>query len=149
MSDVNEQKDLSAAEWKVMKIVWDLQKGMAREVYTVAGEEHGWAPPTVKTLLKRLVDKGYLVTTEVGNGFVYRPAQSALAILRNAADTLLERTTHTATGPLLAHMVESSPLAADDLDALQKLIEEKKKTLARRVSSSKSKPSRPSSGNKE
>jgi BlaI family penicillinase repressor len=139
MSDAKEQKDLSAAEWKVMKIVWDLQKGMAREVYTVAGEKHGWAPPTVKTLLKRLVEKGYLSTTEVGNGFVYRPAQSALAILRNAADTLLEHATRTATGPLLAHMVESSPLAADDLDALQKLIEEKKKSLARRVSGSKSK----------
>jgi BlaI family transcriptional regulator, penicillinase repressor len=149
MSDSKERKELSAAEWKVMKIVWDLQKGMAREVYTVAGEAYGWAPPTVKTLLKRLVDKGYLFTTEVGNGFVYRPAQSALAILRNAADTLLEHTTRTATGPLLAHMVESSPLAKDDLDALQKLIEEKKKSLARRVSNSKSKQSRQSSGNEE
>jgi BlaI family transcriptional regulator, penicillinase repressor len=132
MSEDHEQKDLSAAEWKVMKIVWDLQKGMAREVYTVAGEKHGWAPATVKTLLKRLVDKGYLATTTVGNGFVYRPAQSALAILRNAADTLLEHTTRTATGPLLAHMVESCPLGEDDLDALQKLIEDKKKSLARR-----------------
>jgi BlaI family transcriptional regulator, penicillinase repressor len=142
MSDASEKKNLSTAEWKVMKIVWDLQKGMAREVYTVAGEEYGWAPPTVKTLLKRLVDKGYLTTTEVGNGFVYRPAHSALSILRNAADTLLEHTTRAATGPLLAHMVESTPLGEDDLNALQKLIEEKKKTLARRGSSVKSKQSR-------
>jgi len=149
MADANEQKDLSAAEWKVIKIVWDLQKGMAREVYTVAGKKHGWAPATVKTLLKRLVDKGYLSTTEVGNGFVYRPAQSALSILRNAADTLLEHTTRTATGPLLAHMVESSPLSENDLDALQTLIEEKKKSLARREGNVKSKQSRQSSGKKE
>ena len=142
MAGSNEQKDLSAAEWKVMKIVWDLQKGMAREIYTVAGEAHGWAPPTVKTLLKRLVDKGYLHTTEVGNGFVYRPAQSAISILRNAADTLLEHATRTATGPLLAHMVESSPLSADELDALQKLIEEKKKSHGRRGDAANSKRSR-------
>ena len=32
-----ERKDLSKAEWKVMKIVWELQKAMAREVYTIAG----------------------------------------------------------------------------------------------------------------
>ena len=69
MSDARDQKDLSPAEWKVMKIVWDLQKGMAREVYTIAGREHGWTPTTVKTLLKRLVDKGYLLTSQVGNGF--------------------------------------------------------------------------------
>jgi predicted transcriptional regulator len=141
MADARDQRDLSAAEWKVMKIVWDLQKGMAREVYTIAGKAYGWAPPTVKTLLKRLVDKGYLTTTEVGNGFVYRPAQSALAILRNAADTLLQHATRAATGPLLAHMVESSPLGEDDLDALQKLIEEKKKSLARRAGGNKSRQS--------
>jgi predicted transcriptional regulator len=139
MTDGKEQKNLSQAEWKVMKIVWDLQKGMAREVYTVAGELYGWAPATVKTLLKRLVDKKYLTTTEVGNGFVYRPAQSAIAILRNAADTLLERATCSTTGPLLAHMVESSPLEEKDLDALQKLIEEKKKSLGRRSGGQKSK----------
>ncbi|MEA1952412.1 MAG: BlaI/MecI/CopY family transcriptional regulator, partial [Planctomycetota bacterium] len=67
------QSNLSAAEWKVMRVVWDLKKAMAREVYTVAGRKHGWTPATVKTLLKRLVDKGYLNTTKVGNGFVYRP----------------------------------------------------------------------------
>ncbi|MGO9111440.1 MAG: BlaI/MecI/CopY family transcriptional regulator [Thermoguttaceae bacterium] len=138
MADSKDQRDLSAAEWKVMRIVWDLQKGMAREVYTIAGDAYGWAPPTVKTLLKRLVDKGYLTTTAVGNGFLYRPAQSALSILRNAADTLLEHATRTATGPLLAHMVESSPLGVDDLNALQKLIEEKKRSLVRRAGGDKS-----------
>jgi predicted transcriptional regulator len=141
MSETPERKDLSAAEWKVMKIVWDLQKGMAREVYTIAGKAYGWAPPTVKTLLKRLVDKGYLTTTEVGNGFVYRPAQSAISILRNAADTLLEHAAGNVTGPLLAHMVESSPLGEDDLDALKKLIEEKKKSLVQRRGGDRSRPS--------
>ncbi len=141
MADSKEQRDLSAAEWKIMRIVWELQKGMAREVYTIAGEAYGWAPPTVKTLLKRLVDKGYLATTEVGNGFVYRPAHSAISILRNAADTLLEHATAAATGPLLAHMVESSPLGEDDLNALQKLIEEKKKSLARQAGGHKSRQS--------
>ena len=44
--DSVERKDLSKAEWKVMKIVWELQKAMAREVYTIAGEQHAWAPAT-------------------------------------------------------------------------------------------------------
>jgi len=122
-------KDLSPAEWKVMNIVWDLQKAMAREVYTIAGKEHGWKPPTVKTLLKRLVDKGYLFTTQVGNGFVYRPARTALASVRAAADTLLSNATESVTGPLLEHMVEASSLSAVDLDSLQKLIDDKKKAL--------------------
>ena len=127
-----EPKDLSRAEWKVMKIVWELKKGMAREVYTIAGERHGWTPATVKTLLKRLVEKGYATTTTVGNGFVYRPAHSALSTLQSAADALLTNAVEGVTAPLLAHMVERMPLSEDDLDALQKLIDARKQSLKER-----------------
>src|SRR5262249_8386938 len=116
--DSPEPRNLSRAEWKVMKIVWQLKKAMAREVYTIAGETHDWTPPTVKTILKRLVDKGYLSATPVGNGFVYRPAQSALATLRSAADALLTNAVEGTTGPLLAHLVERTTLDEGDLDAL-------------------------------
>jgi BlaI family transcriptional regulator, penicillinase repressor len=128
----DERKDLSKAEWKVMKIVWELKKAMAREVYTIAVEQHSWTAATVKTILKRLVDKGYVSTTQVGNGFVYRPAQTALATLQSAADTLLTNAVEEATGPLLAHMVERMSLSEDDLDSLQKLIDAKKRALKKR-----------------
>ncbi len=123
------RKDLSKAEWKVMKIVWELRKAMAREVYTIAVEQYSWTPATVKTILKRLVDKGYLSTTRVGNGFVYRPAQTALATFQSAADTLMTNAVEGVTGPLLVHMVERMTLSEDDLDSLQKLIDAKKQSL--------------------
>ncbi|HEX9793305.1 MAG TPA: BlaI/MecI/CopY family transcriptional regulator [Planctomycetota bacterium] len=37
---------LTRAEWKVMRIVWQLGACSARQVYTAAGEEHGWAAST-------------------------------------------------------------------------------------------------------
>ena len=127
----SELKDLSKAEWKVMRIVWQQGKSMAREIYTVASDEWSWTPATVKTILKRLVDKGYVSTTPVGNGFVYRPAQTALATLQTAADTLLTNAVDGATGPLLAHMVDRVTLNEEDLDSLQKLIDAKKQSLKR------------------
>lgn len=129
MAKNKEPKDLSKAEWKVMKIVWELKKGMAREVYTIAGEQFDWSPATVKTLLKRLVEKGYLSATPVGNGFVYRPIKSAIASLRNAADHLLTNAIKGTTGPLIAHMVKKTELSANELGELQKLIDAKKKSL--------------------
>ncbi len=124
-----ERKDLSKAEWKVMKIVWELQKAMAREVYTIAGEQNSWTPATVKTLLKRLVDKGYVSTTRVGNGFVYRPARTALSTFQSAADTLMTNAVEGVTGPLLVHLVERTSLSENDLNSLQKLIDAKKESL--------------------
>jgi len=127
-----ERKDLSKAEWKVMNVVWELRKAMAREVYAIAGEKHSWTPATVKTILKRLVDKGYVTTTRVGNGFVYRPTQTALSTLQSAADALMTNAVEGVTGPLLAHMVERMPLSEADLDSLQKLIDAKKQSLKKR-----------------
>ncbi len=127
-----ESKDLSKAEWKIMKIVWELRKAMAREVYTIAGEQHSWTPATVKTILKRLVDKGYVSTTQVGNGFVYRPARSALSTLQSAADTLLTNAVEGVSGPLLVHIVERMSLSEDDLESLQKLIDARKESLKTR-----------------
>jgi BlaI family penicillinase repressor len=126
-----ELKDLSKAEWKVMKIVWELKKGMAREVYTIAGEQYLWAPATVKTILKRLTAKGYISATPVGNGFVYRPIRSAVSMLKSAADTLLTNAIEGTTGPLLVHMVERTTLSEADLASLQKLIDAKKQSLKR------------------
>ncbi|MCA9139720.1 MAG: BlaI/MecI/CopY family transcriptional regulator [Planctomycetales bacterium] len=144
----NVPKELSRSEWKVMGIVWSMQKAMAREVYTVAGEQFDWSPATVKTLLKRLVDKGYLKTTQVGNGFVYRPSRTAIASLRSAADTLLSNAIDGTTGPLLQHMVKSSSLTHDDLDELQQLIEAKKNALAKSAGNQKTGPNQKSNTQK-
>jgi BlaI family transcriptional regulator, penicillinase repressor len=134
-----DQRGLSQAEWKVMKIVWQLEKAMAREVYAIAGEQHAWTPNTVKTLLRRLVEKGYVSATPVGNGFVYRPLHGALATLESAADALLSHAVDGATGPLLARMVKKTPLSEADLDALQSLIDAKKQSLQQRAETKGSK----------
>lgn len=119
-----EPKDLSAAEWKVMKVVWELKKGTAKDIYTLAVKEYGWAAGTVKTLIRRLVAKGYLDTTPTGNGFIYRPKRSALSSLRGAADDLLSRAAEGTVGPILVHMVRRSELRPEDAAELQSVLNE-------------------------
>jgi BlaI family penicillinase repressor len=122
---VRERTDpLSRSEWKVMKIVWEQESCAARDIYQEAGREHGWAPSTVKTILRRLVSKGYLATTRVGNSFLYRPARSALKTLTGAADALLENAMEGTVGPLLAHMVKNSNLSAGELAELWAMLAE-------------------------
>ena len=115
---------LSPAEWKVMRIVWQHGSCAARDVYEEAGRLHGWATSTVKTILRRLVAKGYLRTTRVGNSFLYRPARPALRSLLAAADDLLENAVEGTTGPLLVHMVKRSRLSAAELAKLKALLDQ-------------------------
>ena len=114
---------LSAAEWKVMNSVWRRKSCAARDVCQDARREHGWSASTVKTLLRRLVEKGYLQTTQVGNSFLYRPARPALSALRRAADALLQNALDGTVGPLLAHMVKTSRLSADEVAELRALLD--------------------------
>jgi len=117
-------ESLAGAEWKVMRIVWQHKNCAARDVYQEAAREHGWAPSTTKTLLRRLVEKGYLQARQVGNSFLYRPAQPAIKTLTGAADALLGNAVEGLVGPLLAHMVKTSSLSAEDLAQLRALLDE-------------------------
>jgi BlaI family penicillinase repressor len=122
-------QSLAAAEWKVMNIVWRRKSCAARDVCQDAHREHGWSASTVKTLLRRLVEKGYLQTTQVGNSFLYRPSRPAFSALRRAADALLQNAVDGTVGPLLAHMLKSSRLSADEVAQLRALLDEHSKEL--------------------
>lgn len=118
------QRDLSPAEWKVMKIVWEQKEGAARDIYSVAGERYGWAVATVKTLLRRLVDKGYLNTKRVGNSYLYRPSRSAVTTLSAAAETLLGYAVEGSIGPVLMTMVKKGRLSRGEISELRQLLDE-------------------------
>jgi BlaI family penicillinase repressor len=115
---------LTAAEWKVMKIVWRRKSCSARDVYEEAREAHGWAPTTTKTLLRRLVEKRHITATAVGTSHLYRPARPAWPSLAGAADTLLDNTLEGMDGKLLAYMVKKSRLTPGDLAQLRQLLDE-------------------------
>ena len=124
---------LTPAEWKVMKIIWRRRECAARDVCEEAAGQFSWAPTTTKTVLRRLVDKRYLVAIRVGNSFLYRPARSHLKTMLSAADLLLEHLLEGATGPVLAHLVQKSNLTPEELEKLTALIaaqtdQSKKKT---------------------
>ena len=126
---MNKPSNLTDAEWKVMRIVWQLKSCAAREVYEFAGHEFGWKPTTVKTYLSQLVEKGYLSTTRVGNSFLYKPKRSILQSLKNAADALLEKTLEGTDGPLLAYMLKKSKLSQQQIAELRELLDESESSL--------------------
>jgi predicted transcriptional regulator len=92
-------------------------------VYQACGDQHDLAPSTVKTHLRRLVGKGYLATTQVGNSFLYRPTTAPLGSLQAAADRLLENALEGTTAPLLAYMLQKSRISSEELAKLRALLD--------------------------
>ena len=123
MTDDSQQP--TPSEWKVLRAVSDLGSCSASEVLEQLGATEDWSVSTVKTLLRRLTDKGLLRTRRVGNAFLYTSTPTAGRALRRAGETLLGWASAGTVGPLLQHLVRKSDLDPAELDALRELIERK------------------------
>ena len=121
----NKPKDLSGAEWKVMKAVWELDEASAREISNLAAEKFGMTHATVKVLLFRLVEKGHLKTRAVGNSYLYIPVSSMEESLIKATNELLEETSAKAADSVMLHLIQDGKLSAEGLKNLRKLLDEK------------------------
>lgn len=116
-------EDPTPAEWQVLSLVWKAGTLPTREIIAALQSDRDWSASTIKTLLRRLVDKGHLKTKAVGNGFVYSARRSPQSALRRAGEALLDRANEATVAPLLAHLVKKSGLGADELAELRALID--------------------------
>lgn len=70
---------LSELENEVMQILWEAESATAEEVRKALKRRRraDLKDSTVRTLLRRIEDKGYLDHSEVGRTYVYRPLVTA------------------------------------------------------------------------
>jgi len=115
--------ELSATEWILMKKVWELGKTSAREVYEELLPTQGWAFSTVRTMLERLCEKGYLEDKKVGNMYFYLPRATRKKTALTALDRFVDKVFDGAIGPLFTHLLSQDKLTPADLAEIRKLIE--------------------------
>ncbi len=119
----NELKVLSQAEWKVMKVVWNIQSRAARDISEQTKAQYGMTDVTTRTLLRRLVEKGHIKTIPVGNSYLYEPVSSMVDTICAAADELLDNTPGRAAKSLMFHMVNQGKLSGSDIQELRTLLD--------------------------
>lgn len=57
-----EKVEISNAEWDVMRVIWALGETTSRQIIEALSDRRQWKPTTTKTLIGRLVAKGYVGT---------------------------------------------------------------------------------------
>ncbi len=122
---VAEKMEISPAEWQLMRIAWTLQKVTSSQVIEILQRKKNWKPATVKTLLRRLVQKKALVTTKQGRYFIYQPCVQEQETMNLAADDLFSSMCEMHVGRTLAHVIEEHQLSKKDISNLQKLLNKK------------------------
>jgi len=105
-----------------MEALWRRSPLSAEDIFAEVGEAQGWALPTLKTLLARLVEKDALATEKDGRRFLYRPLVARDDYVASESQGLLNRLFDGRLAPLVSHFSERQALSADDIADLKALI---------------------------
>jgi len=115
---------ISGAESLVMEALWRRAPLTAEEIFAELGEAQGWAEPTLKTLLNRLLNKGAVSAQKDGRRYLYRPLVARDDYVESESQGLLDRLFDGRLAPLVSHFSERQKLSAQDVADLKRLIAE-------------------------
>lgn len=119
MSNLSEK--ISESELEVMRVLWEAGDALpVTEIRRTLQERRGWEATTVKTLVQRLCQKG-AVSQEKRNVFYYSPLVSEREYNDWAANDLVRRLFRGSAKELVATLVKSEDLSAEDLSELREL----------------------------
>lgn len=130
---MEEKTDITPAEWQVMRIIWTLNQATSTQVIEILQQKVDWKPATIKTLLRRLVEKEALKTTRQGRGFIYTPLIKEQITMNEAADQLFNSICEMHVGATLSHVIDKAVLSQSDIEKLQSLLAAKKATAPQEV----------------
>ena len=122
--------NISEAEWEVMRVVWNNKETTSKFVIDTLGEKKSWTPSTIKTLLSRLVEKGFLETRKQGNKFLYSAKCVEDECLERLTQNFLERICERRTHIIVKNIIETDNLSKSNIDEIIELLQEKRKTAA-------------------
>jgi len=114
---------ISDAESKIMTLIWKQNPITAAEVIMLLKDDNDWEDKTIKTLLNRLLKKGFINHEKVGRHYRYRPAVERETYLKQENTHFLERFYDGKLSPLIASFSRHNKLSEDDVAALHDLIE--------------------------
>ena len=115
---------LSKTEWRLMNICWRKGRVSARVIYEETLREKARGYQTVKTMLDRLVAKGYLRREKFGPIWLYEPAVPRAAVAAREIESFVGTVLDNTVAPLFAYFAGKEKLSRKELEELRKLVED-------------------------
>jgi BlaI family transcriptional regulator, penicillinase repressor len=121
-SEARVRTPLTDLENKVMRAVWDMGPSTVGAVHQVVSQSHTLKETTIRTLLRRLEQKGYLAHESDGRAYVYRAVEPARNLAARAVRQIIDRFCQGSVEELVSGMVEAKVLSRIDMDRLEKFV---------------------------
>lgn len=121
------RKVFGELEAGIMEAVWRRGRVTVQDVWRELRKERELAYATVKTVMGRLAEKGYLRRRTEERAHVFEPTRTREAFLREVSEEVLAGLFADFGEPILAQLVASAGGDAAALERLQALIAERRR----------------------
>lgn len=127
VANMRVRQPLTELENEVMHAVWDGGTCTVEAVYRVVSQKRNLKETTVRTLLRRLEQKGYLRHDPEGRAYVYRAVEPARSLAARAVRQIIDRFCRGSVEELVSGMVEAKVLKKDDIEKLEKFVRNRRR----------------------
>ena len=113
---------ITDSEVKVMRILWEAACELSiADIRKTLEKTSKWETSTIKTLLRRLCEKGVVLATKK-EVFYYKPLVSEAEYNEYATQSLIDRLYSGSAKNLVASLLGSNKLDASDIEELRTLL---------------------------
>jgi BlaI family transcriptional regulator, penicillinase repressor len=126
-SNARVRAPLTELENEVMRVVWDKGPCPVEAVHQVVSRKRDLKETSVRTILRRLEQKGYLRHEEKGRAYVYRAAEPARSLAARAVRQIIDSFCKGSVEELVSGMVEAKVLSKSELESLEEYVRERRK----------------------
>jgi len=106
-----------------MNQIWRRRRASVADLRSHFESEYGWTHNTVKTMVQRLVRKGYLRRDTSQRAHIYEPAVRRRDVVRKALADSLDRILDDQFGPLVAYAADRRNLTDEEIETLRTIID--------------------------
>src|ERR1035441_3278392 len=120
--DFQVRSPLTDLENAVMRAVWDAEPCTVETVHVAVSRIRRLKETSIRTLLRRLEQKGYLTHEEKGRAYVYRAVEPARSLAARAVRQIIDRFCRGSVEELVSGMVDAKALSEVELDKLAEAV---------------------------
>jgi BlaI family penicillinase repressor len=118
---------LTELEHDVMQAVWDAAPCSVEAVYQVVSRTRHVKETTVRTLLRRLEQKGYLRHEAEGRAYLYHATEPSRSLAARAVRQIIDRLCQGSVEELVSGMVDANVLSQGELKQLETLVRSRRR----------------------
>ena len=108
-----------------MRVLWTKGETTSTEITKILSSKQDWSASTVKTLLGRLADKGYLTSRREGRTYLYQALLNEEEANFTAVNEVLSKICLTKHHHLLGQLIQQTPMTREQMKDLQEILASK------------------------